>query len=249
MRRSKEIAELSEEELRELQKDIERGAILQRDIEKARGEGYLGISNILDLILRKKNRNWRKILRETFSEIRTVAKDYDYTRASKKVWILKKEYGISTFIPNIRKESNEVNVIIGIDVSGSISDKEYREFVNEVYTLASDVKVRGWIVMWEARVTKVIEMKNGWNKRILDVLRERVGYGGTIIKSFFDKASELAKNKKKNTYLIILTDGETEDVEKEWVKGWKKVVFITQSKEALKNVESERNVEIAYYEA
>ena len=49
--------------------------------------------------------------------------------------------------------------------------------------------------------------------------------------------------------MIILTDGETEDVEKEWVKGWKKVVFITQSKEALKNVESERNVEIAYYEA
>jgi len=245
----KEINENREaiEKLKEEIKRVwERGKMLSKD----RGNELLGISEIIDLILNRKRRNWRQILREMTSEIRSLISDYDYTRPSRKTKIIEDVFNTKTFIPDLEKEDIDINVVIGIDVSGSISDNEYKEFVNEVYNLLSDIReVKGYIVMWEADITKIIKIRNGWNKEILEELRERKGYGGTVIESFFKKSNELVKNKKRNTYIVVLTDGETEKVEREWVKGWRKVIFIISkngSKESLREVEKERNVYMAF---
>jgi len=246
----KELKGLSQDKLERLREEIRKLMETGKILIKSRGTEFLGIVEIIDLILYRKRTNWKQLLRDTTSEIKNIITDYNLLRPSRITEMLEREYGVKTFLPDLEKEETEVRVIIGIDVSGSISDGEYREFVNEVYNLMSDIReVKGYIILWEADVTKVIDIRNGWNKIVLEELKKRTGYGGTVIESFFKKAGELAKNKKKQTYLIILTDGETELVEKEWVKDWKKVIFIISkygSKESLKGIEHEKNVYMAF---
>ncbi|MGC9133421.1 MAG: hypothetical protein ACP5GJ_03425, partial [Nanopusillaceae archaeon] len=112
------------------------------------------------------------------------------------------------------------------------------------------VKVNGKIVLWDDKVERVVKVENGWNNKILKELKDRVGYGGTIIKEFFNKANELVRN-KRNSYLIILTDGVHEIVEKEWVKDYKKVLFVISKSgkvESLMGIKDMKNVYITFLE-
>ncbi|MGC9133237.1 MAG: DUF2201 family putative metallopeptidase [Nanopusillaceae archaeon] len=237
---SKELGEMSDEEIRKIVNEgmemLEKGRLLSKMFNPESKE--------LDIKLRKKRIKWKEALRQVMSEIGALATDYDLTKLDKKAWVLK------TYVPGVIKENESINVIIGIDVSGSISDYEYMEFINEVYNLMSDVKVNGKIVLWDDKVERVVKVDNGWNNEILRELKNRVGYGGTIIKEFFNKANELVRN-KRNSYLIILTDGEHEKVDREWVKDYKKVVFVISKNgkvENLMGIKDMKNVYITFLE-
>jgi predicted metal-dependent peptidase len=237
---SKELGEMSDEEIRKMVNEgmemLEKGRLLSKMLNPE--------SKGLDIKLRKKRIKWKEALRQVMSEIGALATDYDLTKLDKKAWVLK------TYVPGVIKENESINVIIGIDVSGSISDNEYMEFINEVYNLMSDVKVNGKIVLWDNKIERVVKVENGWNNDILRELKNRVGYGGTIIKEFFNKANELVRN-KRNSYLIILTDGEHEKVEREWVKDYKKVVFVISKEGKIENlmgIKDMKNVYITFLE-
>ncbi len=237
---SKELGEMSDEEIRKMVNEgmemLEKGRLLSKMLNPESKE--------LDIKLKKKRIKWKEALRYIMSEIGALATDYDLTKLDKKAWVLK------TYVPGVIKENESINVIIGIDVSGSISDYEYMEFINEVYNLMSDVKVNGKIVLWDDKIERVVKVENGWNNDILRELKNRVGYGGTIIKEFFNKANELVRN-KRNSYLIILTDGEHEKVEKEWVKDYKKVLFVISKNGKIENlmgIKDMKNVYITFLE-
>jgi len=244
----KEIEKIDEKTENEIKRKIEKGIVFSKSMNKMRGLDTLDFESLVELLLKKRVLDWKKVLRETFSEIKNIVRDYNLLKQSRKVQILRNVLGKDLFIPELKKESFDVNVVIGIDSSGSISDNEYSEFISEVYNLLNDIKnVKGYVIVWEAEVKKIVEIKNGWNNEILKELRKRKGYGGTIIENFFKKANELVRNKKK-TYCIVFTDGYTEDVRKEWVRDFKKTIFVISkngSNESLKEIKNERNVLIA----
>jgi len=243
----KEIGNVDEKTENEIKRKIEKGIVFSKAM-KNRGNISFDFESLVEMFLKKKVLDWKKVLRETFSEIKSIVRDYNLLRQSRKVQILRNALGKDLFIPELKREDFDVNVVIGIDSSGSIDDNEYSEFISEVYNLMNDVKnVRGYAIVWEAEVKKIIEIKNGWNKQVFDELKKRKGYGGTIIESFFKKANELIRNKKK-TYCIVFTDGYTENVRNEWVKDFKKTIFVISkngSKDSLKDVKNLRNVLIA----
>jgi len=246
--RINEELESNQKEMEKLKEDVRKALEIGKVMSKSRGTLAGNIVNLIDIILKRKRKNWRKILRETFSEIEALSVDYDFTRRSRKADIIEQSLNVKTYIPALEKEDFEVNCIIGIDTSGSITDKEYQDFINEIYNLFNSVKnVKGYIVLWDATAQKVIEIKNGWNKEILNELKNRKGYGGTVIESFFKEAEKLVKNKKRNTFIIVLTDGYTEDVKRDWIKDYRKVVFVLSrngSKGSLKNIANAKNVVI-----
>ncbi len=239
----KELIELSEMSKEEIDKLVNKGLEL---FEK--GRTISKIFNVegkdIDIVLKKKRINWKKLLSSIASEIGELITDYDLTKLNKKAWIVK------TYIPDVRKESDKINIVIGIDVSGSISDNEYHNFVNEVYNLLNDLNVKGKIILWDDLVRKVINMENGWNHETIKELKNRVGYSGTEIKVFFEKLDELVKD-KRNTYVIILTDGYHENVDSMWVWKYKKVIFVLSENgtiESLIDIKGMKNVYITFLE-
>jgi len=236
--------DFNEKEIQDIQRKFEKGLLLSKSL-KNRGLGTSDFENLVEIFLKRKYLDWKKVLRETISEIKAQIKDYNLLKQSKKAQLLRNVLNKDIFIPDLRKEEENVNVIIGIDVSGSISDNDYGEFINEIYNLLTDTKAKGYIILWDTEIKKVIEIKNGWKNDIFENLKLRKGYGGTLIKSFFDKVNELIKSSKKKVYLVILTDGYTENVEKEWTKSFKKVIFVISkngTKDTLKEVKNESNV-------
>jgi predicted metal-dependent peptidase len=238
----KESLELKNMNSREIEELIDKAMNM---LEKGRTISKMAKQNIdIPIKLKRKRITWKGILRETIGEIGTLSIDYDLMKLDRKAWILE------TYIPSYKKENDKINVVIGIDVSGSISDDEYHNFVNEIYNLMSDINVKGKILLWDTEIEKIIDIENGWNNKIFEKLKERQGYGGTKIKVFFDKANELVKN-KRNAYLIILTDGEHEKVEKDWVKDYKKVIFVVSNRGTIGNlteIKDMKNVYITFLE-
>jgi len=238
----KESLELKNMNPREIEELIDKAMNM---LEKGRTISKMTKQNIdIPIKLKRKRNTWKEILRETIGEIGTLSADYDLMKLDRKAWILE------TYIPSYKKENDKINVVIGIDVSGSISDDEYHNFVNEIYNLMSDINVKGKILLWDTEIEKIIDIENGWNNKVFKELKERWGYGGTKIKVFFDKANELVKN-KRNAYLIILTDGEHEKVEKDWIKDYKKVIFVVSNRGTIGNlteIKDMKNVYITFLE-
>ncbi len=73
---------------------------------------------------------WRMLLARYMNA--TARDDYNYSRPSRR----EGEY----IMPSLK--SSEVNVVVALDTSGSVSDKEMREFVSEVNALKGQVRAR-----------------------------------------------------------------------------------------------------------
>jgi len=215
---------LSKEEQESIKKKI-KDAIMDGLVKlKERGIEDVGLENFIESIF-KKVRDWKSILREELLEI--VKGDFTWNKISD---ILQSLHSAGfKQIGNLPSLNDDylLNVYIGIDVSGSISDEEYRDFLNEIYSLLKSFgnKIKGEIVLWDVKIEKVIKLNNGFNvSKILNELKNRKGYGGTILKSFLEYCE---KKRGYNKVLIILTDGEFEsDLTKKDLTKFKKVIFV-----------------------
>ena len=110
--------------------------------------------------------------------------------------IHKKTYILPTVIPGYNK-LKRIKVVIGIDVSGSIDDKEYKKFVGEINNLAKSYGAEITIVTFDLEIKSEINIKKS---KDIDKLRIRKGYGGTSFQEFFEK---YGKEKVK----VVFTDG------------------------------------------
>lgn len=101
-----------------------------------------GIERILDGILKPKL-NWKEVLNRYIT--RELPFNYSYSRPSKK------SFSTGFYMPHVLKEN--LSVVVTCDVSGSISDKEYKDFMTEVIGICTAFEqVNARVIFWSTQV-------------------------------------------------------------------------------------------------
>ena len=157
---------------------------------KQQGKAPLGMERIIEG-LTKSQVPWQSIVRKYI--VATMPKDYTYFRPHKR------SQQAGYYMPNIKRE--EIDICVGIDTSGSVSDAEYMEFISELVGLNNTFKgrIKFHIVTCDAAIHTVDDFAQGFDPR---KLRAR-GYGGTLFKPVFEHIKE---HKRKAKLLIYFTD-------------------------------------------
>jgi len=136
--------------------------------------------------------DWRNLLYKYITN--SIPFDFTYRRPSKK------SVATGVYMPSILKENLEV--VVGVDTSGSVSSREYKEFMSEVVAIAkSFLNVKMTLITWDTRIQEPIVIANGNIKRIMEA---KYGGGGTDINCLFE---EIIENQPVTRLLVILTDG------------------------------------------
>ena len=171
----------------------------------ARQQGKLpaGIARYIDNLLSPKL-NWREILYRFITN--QIICDYTYTRPHKKSVVT------GFYMPDTVKEG--LDIVVAIDTSSSIDDRELAQFLSETYSIVKSFpNVRMTLITCDDEIHDTIEVTNG----MPDV--EVHGGGGTDFRPVF----EWIRENKPNTRLVVyLTDGygdapESVDVKTLWV--------------------------------
>jgi predicted metal-dependent peptidase len=185
---------LSQKEIKEISKEWTDKVREALTISKMRGDTPKGLQRIFEQ-LHKEKVNWKALLNEYI----TNQIPYSYTYAKPH----KRSICVGEYMPDILKE--KVEIVIGIDTSGSIGNKELVDFISEVVGIARGYQERidMRIITHETRVNEDYEVKNGSIEAIKKL--KISGGGGTSHKEIFEKV------KKYNPQCaIFLTDGESD---------------------------------------
>lgn len=143
--------------------------------------------------------NWRVALHRYVREV--LPYDCSWVKPSKRA------YSTGVYSPIINKKPE--NIVVAIDVSGSISQDDLQLFVNEIYGILkayTNIGVR--VVFWSTKVDKEEDKVYKINdiKSILDV--KPLSTGGTSISCVEEYLSDIYC---KETAIVYITDGYVED--------------------------------------
>jgi predicted metal-dependent peptidase len=236
---AKKIEQLSDSEKNELIKKINDMFLQGYIIAKQKGEGIGEIERYIEHMF-KKIRDWKSVLREEI--ITEIKGDWTYSKVSDILQSLHiagfKQIGN---LPSLDNTYSIPKLIIAIDVSGSIEDDEYRQFLNETYSIFKSVNVSECeIVLWDYYIQKKFRMIGNYAK-ILEDIKNRKGYGGTRLECVL----EHYKNKPvNNTILIVLTDGYFGEIEAKDLKKFKKAIFVISKDGTTENIPKSFNTKI-----
>ena len=163
--------------------------------QKQAGNVPRGLKRIVDRILKSKI-NWKEKLRKSIKEGLGKTVVSTYTKLSRKLGPQAPGY----------KHLTMPEVYIGIDTSGSISEKELSQFLGEVFAVAKNTKV--YVTFWDADAHETIEVKSP--SQVVSVVKNRIkGGGGTCIGPYLKR---LEKSMKPMDIAIVLTDGYIFDI-------------------------------------
>ena len=160
---------------------------------KQQGKLPAGLERVIDMVLGPSKLNWKQQLLKFIQEF--IPYDYTYLKPSK--------HSLTTgyYMPSTRKEFLEV--VVGVDTSASIDDKDLEEFLREVIAIAkSHDQIKMWVIPCDAEVQGVYPVQNGNIKQIMSI--EMKGDGGTNFKPVFEHIDEHIRNCR---ILVYLTDG------------------------------------------
>jgi len=135
---------------------------------------------------------WRMLLARYMSAI--ARDDYNYTRPSRREG--------AAILPSLR--SSQVNVVVAIDTSGSVSASEIKEFMAEVDALKGQVKAR--ITLYAC--DRVLDKDGPWEYEAWDTFeatKQLHGGGGTDFRPVFDR---LECEAGQADLLVYFTDAE-----------------------------------------
>ncbi|HRZ18701.1 MAG TPA: VWA-like domain-containing protein [Methanofastidiosum sp.] len=187
---------LGDKDSENLPKERDWDSIIQiaHNVAKQRGKLPSGMGREFQ-VYNRNTINWRAILAKEISKM--IPKEFTWSRPSKKLL----PYDI--YYPSTTGE--KVLVLISIDTSGSITDKELSAFVSEIVSLARSfdgVDVR--VITHDAAVHDDLMVKNGNVQKIKEIKIH--GGGGTSHVPLYD---HIEKNKynKQHSLLISMTDG------------------------------------------
>lgn len=143
---------------------------------------------------------WRMLLARYMSA--TAREDYSYSRPSSR-------RGEPAIYPRLR--SHQVNIVVALDISGSIASKEIREFLSEVNQIKAQVRASLTLHACDTEVTNEGPWEfEPWEELILPIRFK--GGGGTRFTPVFD----WVENQQLNPDLLIyFTDAEGEFPEHE----------------------------------
>lgn len=143
---------------------------------------------------------WRMLLARYMSA--TAREDYSYTRPSNR-------RGEPAIYPRLR--SHMVDIVVALDISGSIATKEIKEFLSEVDQIKAQVRAR---IALHACDTEV-NAEGPWEFEPWDELKLPIqfqGGGGTRFTPVFDWVEN---QEKRPDLLVYFTDAEGEFPEQE----------------------------------
>ena len=107
--------------------------------------------------------------------------------------------------------SHKAEIAVALDISGSISDEEFKQAVKEVLNIVKNYNHEITIIECDSQVRRAYKVKN-----IKDIQDRIAVGGGTKFTPVFDYA-----NKKKINLLIYFTDGKGEEKLKVLPRGYK----------------------------
>lgn len=143
--------------------------------QQAMQAGKLGgsLARLIDYFLQPQL-PWRSLLAHYMSM--NARDDYSYSRPSSR-------RGDPAIYPALR--SGQVNIIIALDTSGSVSDEDMREFVSEIDAIKSHVKARITLLACDTQ----LEADGPWTYEpweAFELPRQFTGGGGTAFNPVFD---------------------------------------------------------------
>jgi len=194
---------MSEEEVKETAKQIDQ-ALRQGEIIRGKMQGNKNRS--IDQLLEPKV-NWREQLREF---VNATCKNKDKTSWKRPH---KRFLGQDIYMPSLIGETVG-KIVVGIDTSGSIGDKELNEFLSEVVGICDDVSPESIeLIYWDYDVAGH-ETYNMGDYAGLASTTKPAGGGGTRVACL----NQYLKDKMITPEAtIILTDGYVED---DWGGSW-----------------------------
>ena len=176
----------------------------QQALQSGKLEGEM--ARMVDHLLQPKL-PWRMLLARYMSA--TAREDYSYTRPSSR-------RGDPAVYPSMR--SNETNIVVAVDTSGSIDEEEIREFISEIDAIKSQVRASVTLLTCDSELNYGCPWKfEAWDTFEFDV--EIRGGGGTNFTPVFDW---IEKQDQAPDLLVYFTDadGVFPDVEPNFPVTW-----------------------------
>lgn len=200
-------AEMTAEERKQLEREVDQAIRQGLMAEKKVGKGAGGMGRELSDLMEPKV-DWREVLRE-FVKSSCHAKDTSSWRRVNRRFL-----STGVYMPSMIGEKVG-HVVIAIDTSGSVGDKELAEFLSEVKGVAEEVNPdKVDLIYWDSAVAAHEEYEgDGDVSNIVSSTRPKGG-GGTspsCVSTF------LADKKITPECVIVLTDGY---VGSDWGHGW-----------------------------
>ena len=198
---------MSEQEKKELARDIDQairqGLMAQQKIAgKGKGNGDRELAELLEPKV-----DWREVLRE-FVKATCNAKDTSSWRRVNRRFL-----STGVYMPSMIGEKVG-HIVIGIDTSGSVGDRELAEFLGEVKGVCEEVNPEKVdLIYWGSDVVAHEEYEGNAVANIVSSTKPRDG-GGTSPSCV---STYLEEKKIVPECIIILTDGYVGD---DWGKDW-----------------------------
>jgi len=194
---------LSDDEVKETTKQIDQ-ALRQGEIIRGKMQGNK--NRTIDGLLEPKV-NWREQLREF---VNATCKNKDKTSWKRPH---KRFLGQDIYMPSMIGETVG-KLVVGIDTSGSIGDRELNEFLSEVVSICDDVSPSSIeLIYWDYDVAGHETYNMGDYNGLVQTTKPKGG-GGTRVGSL----NEYIKEKRiEPEAIIVLTDGY---VENDWGGTW-----------------------------
>jgi len=174
--------------------------------EKTRGEGA-GVPKSFDRKIFKPKTDWKRLLKHFISI--TTQSQYDWGRPQKRA------LAAGYYAPKVTQEKQDLDIVIAIDTSGSISGPIMNVFVNELLNILKSFKhVKMSLLLWHTSVYKEVDLDT--KRKSFDQIKQELmnlpyKQGGTTIsciKQYLDKKKD---EFEKINGLLVFTDGEVED--------------------------------------
>jgi predicted metal-dependent peptidase len=163
--------------------------------------------------------NWFPLVRNRLTKATNTI--YTYSSPDKRF------LGRKMIMPGPKKLTEDAleNVLIAIDTSGSISNKDLGQFFKMFESLIKKFKANGEVMYWGSEVEAVYKFNN-WKEL---VKTKPVGGGGTDINCVYQylegRDFKIGK-KKKPIMILVVTDGYFGNVEKKYEKWRKETVWL-----------------------
>jgi len=191
--KSKSKPKYSEEERKKIRDEIKESLINAAKQSSGAGEIPGGVQRIIKDLTEPKM-NWRELLAQTIES--SIKSDYSFMRPSRKGW------GMDVVLPGMVAE-NTIDIAVAVDMSGSISDQQARDFFSEIKAIMdsyTDFKIKLWC--FDTQVYNYAEFDN---TNIDDILvYEPAGGGGTMFECnwAYMKENDIQPNR-----FVMFTDG------------------------------------------
>ena len=189
---SKKKPKFSKDEMRKIKDEIKEGMLSAAQAAGA-GNTPAEVQRMIKELTEPKM-NWREIIRQQIQS--TIKHDFTFSRPSRKGW------HTGAILPGMNYD-DEIDICVGLDMSGSIGDSQAKDFLSEVKGIMEEFKQYS-IKLWcfDTAVYNEQDFSADGGEDLLDY--NIIGGGGTEFDCNWDYMKENDIQPKK---FIMFTDG------------------------------------------